>query len=212
MQAFRTLQSVVAPVDRANVDTDALIPKQFMKSIQRTGFGDNLFDEWRYLDRGHPGQDVGTRPRNPDFVLNQPRYEAARILLARENFGCGSSREHAVLALADFGIRVILAPSFADIFFGNCFKNGLLPVALPAATIDRLFREVASTPGLSLSVDLPSQTLVPSLGEPIHFDVDPSRKQRLLEGLDDIGLTLQRADRIRAFEVRHRAASPWFFQ
>ena len=212
MQAFRTLQSVVAPLDRANVDTDALIPKQFMKSIQRTGFGDNLFDEWRYLDRGYPGQDVSARLRNPDFVLNQPQYESSRILLARENFGCGSSREHAVWALADFGIRVILAPSFADIFFGNCFKNGLLPVELPALTIDRLFREVDSTPGLSLSVDLFSQTLVPSLGEPIRFDVDPSRKQRLLEGLDDIGLTLQRADRIRAFEIRHRAAAPWFFQ
>lgn len=212
MQAFRTLQSVVAPLDRANVDTDALIPKQFMKSIQRTGFGDNLFDEWRYLDRGYPGQDVSDRRRNPDFVLNQPQYESSRILLARENFGCGSSREHAVWALADFGIRVILAPSFADIFFGNCFKNGLLPVELPALTIDRLFREVDSTPGLSLSVDLFSQTLVPSLGEPIRFDVDPSRKQRLLEGLDDIGLTLQRADSIRAFEIRHRAAAPWFFQ
>lgn len=212
MQAFRTLQSVVAPVDRANVDTDALIPKQFMKSIQRTGFGDNLFDEWRYLDRGYPGQAISARPRNPDFPLNQPRYQGARILLARENFGCGSSREHAVWALADFGIRVILAPSFADIFFGNCFKNGLLPVVLPAVTIERLFREVASTPGLSLSVDLPAQTLVPSLGEPIHFDVDPSRKHRLLEGLDDIALTLQRADRIRAFEARHRAASPWLFQ
>lgn len=212
MQAFRTLQSVVAPVDRANVDTDALIPKQFMKSIQRTGFGDNLFDEWRYLDRGYPGQDIANRPRNPDFALNQTRYEGARILLARENFGCGSSREHAVWALADFGIRAILAPSFADIFFGNCFKNGLLPVVLPAATIERLFQEVASTPGLSMSVDLPSQTLVPSLGEPIRFEVDPSRKHRLLEGLDDIGLTLQRADRIRAFEARHRAASPWLFQ
>jgi 3-isopropylmalate/(R)-2-methylmalate dehydratase small subunit len=212
MQAFKTLQSLVVPIDRANVDTDALIPKQFMKSIRRTGFGDNLFDEWRYLDRGEPGQDVSQRPRNPGFALNQPRYQGAQVLLARENFGCGSSREHAVWALHDFGIRVLLAPRFADIFFGNCFKNGLLPIVLPAATIDRLFDQVAATPGFGLAVDLPSQVIVPAIGEPIPFDIDPARKHRLLEGLDDIGLTLQRADRIRAFEARHRAASPWLFK
>jgi 3-isopropylmalate/(R)-2-methylmalate dehydratase small subunit len=211
MQAFRSLQSLVVPVDRAHVDTDALIPKQFMKSIARTGFGDNLFDEWRYLDRGEPGQDARQRPRNPDFALNQPRFEGAQVLLARENFGCGSSREHAVWALHDFGIRVLLAPSFADIFFGNCFKNGLLPIVLPAATIDRLFEAVETIAGFSVHVDLPAQSIIPCLGEPIAFSVDPARKHRLLEGLDDIGLTLQQANRIRAFESRHRAASPWLF-
>ncbi len=211
MEAFKTLQSLVVPVDRANVDTDAIIPKQFMKSVRRTGFGDNLFDEWRYLDRGQPGQDAGNRPRNPDFPLNQPRYAGARILLARENFGCGSSREHAVWALRDFGIRALLAPSFADIFFGNCFKNGLLPIVLPPATVDRLFAQVQSRPGFTLAIDLAAQTLRAE-GEPaIHFDIDPARKHRLLHGLDDIALTLQRADRIRAFEARRRASEPWLF-
>ncbi|WP_332824334.1 3-isopropylmalate dehydratase small subunit [Ramlibacter sp.] len=211
MEAFTTLQSLVVPIDRANVDTDAIIPKQFMKSVRRTGFGDNLFDEWRYLDRGQPGQDASLRPRNPDFPLNQPRYAGARILLARENFGCGSSREHAVWALRDFGIRALVAPGFADIFFGNCFKNGLLPIVLPPATVDRLFAQVQAHPGFALAIDLAVQTLRAE-GEPaIPFDIDPARKQRLLHGLDDIALTLQRADRIRAFEARRRASEPWLF-
>ena len=213
MEAFTTLESLVVPIDRPNVDTDALIPKQFMKSIRRTGFGDNLFDEWRYLDRGEPGQDVAQRPRNPDFALNQPRYAGARILLARENFGCGSSREHAVWALRDHGIRALLAPSFADIFFNNCFKNGLLPIVLPAATIERLFADVAALPGYGLAIDLHAQTVQPPAGAAIAiaFTVDADRKNRLLHGLDDIALTLQRADRIRAFEGRHRASAPWLF-
>jgi len=211
MRPFNTLQSLVVPVDRANVDTDALIPKQFMKSISRTGFGDNLFDEWRYLDRGEPGQDVSQRPRNPAFSLNQARYAGAQILLARENFGCGSSREHAVWALNDYGIRVLLAPSFADIFFNNCFKNGLLPIVLPNALIEQLFNEVAYNPAYSLTVDLSSQTIRSSTGMSTSFDVDASRKHRLLEGLDDIGLTLQKTERIRAFEQRHLLASPWLF-
>ena len=211
MEAFRTLQSVVVPIDRANVDTDAIIPKQFMKSIRRTGFGDNLFDEWRYLDRGQPGQDASRRPRNPDFALNQPRHAGARILLARENFGCGSSREHAVWALRDFGIRALLAPSFADIFHGNCFKNGLLPIVLPPATVERLFAQVQARPGYALAIDLAAQTLA-AQGEPaMPFAIDPDRKHRLLHGLDDIALTLQRADRIRAFEARRRASEPWLF-
>ncbi len=211
LQPFESLHSPVVPLDRANVDTDAIIPKQFMKSIRRTGFGDNLFDEWRYLDRGQPGQDVSGRPRNPDFPLNQPRYAGAQILLARENFGCGSSREHAVWALRDFGIRALIAPSFADIFFGNCFKNGLLPIVLPAATVDRLFAGVAAEPGYALTIELPEQLITPSTGPSIPFTVDPARKHRLLHGLDDIALTLQRADRIRAFEARRRAAEPWLF-
>jgi 3-isopropylmalate/(R)-2-methylmalate dehydratase small subunit len=211
MRHFNTLQSLVVPVDRANVDTDALIPKQFMKSISRTGFGDNLFDEWRYLDRGEPGQDVSQRPRNPAFSLNQARYEGAQILLARENFGCGSSREHAVWALNDFGIRVLLAPSFADIFFNNCFKNGLLPIVLPNALIEQLFNEVEYNPGYTLTVDLSSQAIRSSTGMSISFDIDASRKHRLLEGLDDIGITLQNADRIRAYETRQRVTSPWLF-
>lgn len=211
MEAFQSLHSLVVPVDRANVDTDALIPKQFLKSIGRTGFGVNLFDEWRYLDRGEPGQDISLRPRNPDFPMNQERYAGAQILLARENFGCGSSREHAVWALHDHGIRVILAPSFADIFFGNCFKNGLLPIKLPAAVIDGLFKAVAAAPGYAMTVDLASQTITPPAGGPLSFEIDPARKQRLLAGLDDIGLTLQKADRIRAFEARRRASEPWLF-
>ncbi len=212
MTPFESIQSRVVPIDRPNVDTDALIPKQFMKSIRRTGFGDNLFDEWRYLDRGEPGQDCGARPRNPDFPLNQPRYAGAQILLARENFGCGSSREHAVWALADHGIRVLLSPRFADIFHGNCFKNGLLPITLPAAVIDCLFEDVAAIDGYAMAVDLPAQRLLPAVGAPIAFDIDPTRKQRLLAGLDDIGLTLQKADRIQAFEARRRVAEPWLFQ
>ena len=211
MRPFTLLQSLVVPVDRANVDTDALIPKQFMKSIQRTGFGENLFDEWRYLDRGEPGQDVSQRPRNPAFALNQARYDGAQILLARENFGCGSSREHAVWALNDHGIRVLLAPRFADIFFNNCFKNGLLPIGLPHALIDQLFNEVEYNPGYTMTVDLTSQQITTSTGMAIAFEVDASRKHRLLNGLDDIGLTLQKADRIHAYENRQRALSPWLF-
>jgi 3-isopropylmalate/(R)-2-methylmalate dehydratase small subunit len=211
MQAFTELTALVVPLDRANVDTDAIIPKQFMKSIRRTGFGDNLFDEWRYLDRGEPGQDVSKRPRNPDFALNQPRYAGAQILLARENFGCGSSREHAPWALRDFGIRALIAPSFADIFYGNCFKNGMLPIVLEPEVVERLFMLVKATPGLTLRVDLAAQTLTTKGGVPIAFGIDPARKQRLLEGLDDIDLTLQRAERIRAYEAQRRVAEPWLF-
>ena len=211
MEAFTTLQSRVVPLDRANVDTDAIIPKQFMKSILRTGFGDNLFDAWRYLDRGEPGQDVAARQPNPDFALNQPRYAGARMLLTRENFGCGSSREHAVWALRDFGIRAIVAPSFADIFYGNCFKNGILPIVLAAAVVDQLFEQAMAAPGLQAAIDLQSQTLTPAGAAPINFEVDPARKHRLLNGLDDIALTLQRADRIRAFESQRRTTEPWLF-
>lgn len=211
MEPFNTLASLVVPLDRANVDTDALIPKQFMKSVRRTGFGDNLFDEWRYMDHGEPGHDVSQRPRNPDFPLNQPRYAGARVLLARENFGCGSSREHAVWALRDFGIRALLAPSFADIFFANCFKNGVLPIVLPGDAVDRLFVDVQARPGYALTIDLPGQAIVTPEGEVLGFQVDPERKHRLLHGLDDIALTLQRADRIRAYEARRRTAEPWLF-
>ena len=211
MKPFNRLQSLVVPIDRANVDTDALIPKQFMKSIRRTGFGDNLFDEWRYLDRGEPGQDVSQRPRNMAFALNQARYAGAQILLARENFGCGSSREHAVWALNDFGIRVLLAPSFADIFFNNCFKNGMLPIVLSTELIAQLFNEVEYNPGYTLTVDLSSQTIQSSTGMSMSFEVDASRKHRLLEGLDDIGITLQKAERIRAYEARQRQNTPWLF-
>jgi len=211
MRPFIQLQSLVVPVDRANVDTDALIPKQFMKSISRTGFGDNLFDEWRYMDRGEPGQDVSKRPRNPAFSLNQARYAGAQILLARENFGCGSSREHAVWALSDYGIRVLLAPRFADIFFNNCFKNGLLPITLSSELIEQLFNEVEYNPGYTLTVDLPSQTIRSSTGMSMSFEIDATRKHRLLEGLDDIGITLKNAERIRAYEARQRIATPWLF-
>ncbi len=209
MRHFNTLQSLVVPVDRANVDTDALIPKQFMKSISRTGFGDNLLDEWRYLDRGEPGQDVSQRPRNPAFSLNQARYEGAQILLARENFGCGSSREHAVWALNDFGIRVLLAPSFADIFFNNCFKNGLLPIVLPETTVAQLFDEVAAFPGYQLTIDLERQVIVRPQGEEIPFEVQAFRKYCLLNGFDDIGLTLRQSDKIKAFEAQRLATKPW---
>ncbi len=211
MTPFTRLQALVAPLDRANVDTDAIIPKQFMKSIRRTGFGDNLFDEWRYLDRGEPGQDVSKRPLNPDFALNQPRYAGAQILLARENFGCGSSREHAPWALRDYGIRVLIAPSFADIFHGNCFKNGMLPIRLDAAVVVRLFQRVRAEPGFALDIDLADQVITLPDGERIAFEVDAARKHRLLNGLDDIGLTLQRAERIRAYETRRAAAEPWLF-
>ncbi|SMF96103.1 3-isopropylmalate/(R)-2-methylmalate dehydratase small subunit [Methylomagnum ishizawai] len=209
MKAFHRISSRVVPLDRANIDTDAIIPKQFLKSIRRTGFGPFLFDEWRYLDRGEPEMDCTHRPLNPDFVLNQPCYYGAQILLTRENFGCGSSREHAPWALDNYGFRVIIAPSFADIFYNNCFKNGLLPIVLATAAVDRLFAEL--TPGDNLTVDLESQTITDKYGEKFHFEIDPSRKHRLLKGLDDIGLTLQRADLIRAYEAQRRAEAPWLF-
>jgi 3-isopropylmalate/(R)-2-methylmalate dehydratase small subunit len=211
MQAFTVHQGLVAPMDRANVDTDAIIPKQFLKSIARSGFGPNLFDEWRYLDHGEPGMDLATRVPNPDFVLNQPRYQGAGILLARENFGCGSSREHAPWALMDFGIRAIIAPSYADIFFNNSFKNGLLPVILPAAVVDRLFADTLATPGYRLTVDLPNQQVIAPSGESFGFTVDEFRRHCLTEGLDEIGLTLRHADAIRAFEQRRCAEQPWLF-
>ena len=209
MEKFQTLNGLVAPLDRANVDTDAIIPKQFLKSIKRSGFGPNLFDEWRYLDHGEPGMDNSGRPLNPDFVLNQARYKGAQILLARENFGCGSSREHAPWALLDYGFRVIIAPSFADIFFNNCFKNGILPIVLPADAVDELFRAVTVQEGYRLTVDLPAQTVTTPGGEVFHFEVEAYRKHRLLNGLDDIGLTLQHVDEIRAYENRRRREAPW---
>ncbi len=209
MQAFTVHQGIVAPMDRDNVDTDAIIPKQFLKSILRTGFGPNLFDEWRYLDKGEPGQDPASRKPNPDFVLNQPRYQGASILLARRNFGCGSSREHAPWALQQYGFRALIAPSFADIFFNNCFKNGLLPVVLPESQVARLFDEVAAFPGYQLTIDLPRQLVVEPGGNELRFEIEPFRKQCLLEGWDDIGLTLRHADAIRAFEAERLARMPW---
>ncbi|GAB6068053.1 3-isopropylmalate dehydratase small subunit [Methylothermus subterraneus] len=209
MQAFKRLTSQVIPLDRANVDTDAIIPKQFLKSIRRTGFGPFLFDEWRYLDRGEPDMDCAKRPKNPEFVLNRPEYQGGQILLTRENFGCGSSREHAAWALYDYGIRVIIAPSFADIFYNNCFKNGLLPIVLEAAEVDRLFQEVG--PGYVLRVDLEAQTVTKPDGSVLHFAIDPARKRRLLEGLDDIALTLQHAEEICAFEERRKNLAPWLY-
>jgi 3-isopropylmalate/(R)-2-methylmalate dehydratase small subunit len=210
MQPFTVHDGLVAPLDRANVDTDAIIPKQFLKSIKRSGFGPNLFDAWRYLDRGEPGMDAATRRPNPDFVLNQPRYRGASILLARTNFGCGSSREHAPWALEDYGFRALIAPSYADIFFNNCFKNGLLPIVLPESAVDRLFHETAAFPGFRLVVDLERQTVGTRDGALSYaFDVEPFRKHCLLHGLDDIGLTLQHADAIRAFEARRLADQPW---
>ncbi len=211
MDPFHKLEGLVAPLDRANVDTDAIIPKQFLKSIKRSGFGPNAFDEWRYLDHGEPGMDNSGRPLNPDFVLNQARYQGAQILLARENFGCGSSREHAPWALLDFGFRAIIAPSFADIFFNNCFKNGILPIVLDAADVDRLFSEVAAREGYRLTIDLEKQTIDTPAGHELSFDVDSFRKFCLLNGLDDIGLTLQHADQIRAYEERRKAEAPWLF-
>lgn len=212
MTPFTTFTGIVAPLDRANVDTDAIIPKQFLKSIKRTGFGPNLFDEWRYLDAGEPGMDSRQRRVNPDFVLNQPRYKGAGILLVRENFGCGSSREHAPWALSDFGIRALVGPSFADIFFNNCFKNGLLPIVLAAAAVDELFTEVNATAGYALFVDLQAQEIRKPNGTVLRFNVDPAYKTRLLHGLDDIGMTLQHADAIRAYEERRRTQAPWLFQ
>ncbi|MFZ2999276.1 MAG: 3-isopropylmalate dehydratase small subunit [Undibacterium umbellatum] len=210
MEKFTLLDGLVAPMDRANVDTDAIIPKQFLKSIKRSGFGPNLFDEWRYLDHGEPGMDNSKRPVNPDFVLNQSRYQGASILLARKNFGCGSSREHAPWALEQFGFRAIIAPSFADIFFNNCYKNGVLPIVLGDAQVDVLFNEVKAFPGYRLIVDLEQQVVRTTNGSASYaFDVDAFRKYCMLNGLDDIGLTLRQADKIRAFEERHIAAQPW---
>ena len=209
MRAFTLHTGLVAPMDRENVDTDAIIPKQFLKSIQRTGFGPNLFDEWRYLDPGEPGQDPASRKPNPDFVLNQPRYAGASVLIARRNFGCGSSREHAPWALDQYGFRAILAPSYADIFFTNCFKSGLLPIALPETEIARLFDEVAAFSGYRLTIDLPRQVVVKPDGSEIAFDVQPFRKYCLVNGFDDIGLTLRHADKIRAYEAERLAKMPW---
>lgn len=212
MRGFTVEDGLVAPLDRANADTDFIIPKQFLKSIRRTGFGVNLFDAHRYLDRGEPGMDHGARPLNPDFVLNRPRYRGATILLARDNFGCGSSREHAVWALADYGFRAVLAPSFADIFRSNCFKNGLLPVELERAAVDALFEEVAGAPGYRLTIDLPGGTVTRPDGGVLPFGVDPFRKRCLIEGLDDIDITLADADAIREFEEGRRRAAPWCFE
>lgn len=209
MQAFTTHKGLAAPLDRANVDTDLIIPKQFLKSIKRTGFGPNLFDELRYLDHGEPGMDNSKRPLNPDFVLNQPRYQGASILLARENFGCGSSREHAPWALLQYGFRAIIAPSFADIFFNNSFKNGLLPIILPEDQVARLFDEVGATPGYQLEINLERQVVIKPDGSELAFDIDPFRKHCLLNGLDDIGITLEKAEKIREFEARHLARFPW---
>ncbi len=212
MRKFDLLDGLVAPLDRANVDTDAIIPKQFLKSVKRSGFGPNLFDEWRYLDHGEPGQDCATRPLNTDFVLNQSRYHGASILLTRDNFGCGSSREHAPWALEDYGIRALVGTGFADIFYNNCFKNGVLPIRLPAAEVDELFAQVQAHPGYRLRVDLAAQTVTRPDGKVLNFDVDPFRKYCLVNGFDDIGLTLRHADKIRDFEARRRIDQPWLFR
>jgi 3-isopropylmalate/(R)-2-methylmalate dehydratase small subunit len=211
MDKFTVLKGVVAPMDRANVDTDMIIPKQFLKSIKRSGFGPNLFDALRYLDHGEPDQDNSARPKNPDFVLNQPRYAGASILLARQNFGCGSSREHAPWALLDYGFRCVIAPSFADIFFNNCFKNGILPIVLDEAVVDQLFREAAAAEGYELTINLPGQQVVTPAGQAIAFEVDSFRKHCLMNGLDDIGLTLEDAEAIRAFEAGWQQKAPWLF-
>ena len=211
MKAFTKITAIVAPLDRSNVDTDAIIPKQFLKSIKRSGFGPNAFDEWRYLDHGEPGMDNSKRPLNPDFSLNQPRYQGAQILLTRKNFGCGSSREHAPWALDDYGFRAVIAPSFADIFFNNCYKNGLLPIVLTEEQVDQLFKEVGVNEGYQLSIDLAEQTLTTPSGETFKFDITEHRKHCLLNGLDEIGLTLQHADEIRDFEEKRRRSQPWLF-
>ena len=212
MQPFKQLNGLVAPLDRANVDTDAIIPKQFLKSIKRAGFGPNAFDEWRYLDHGEPGMDNTKRKINPDFVLNQTRYQGASILLTRENFGCGSSREHAPWALEDYGFKVVIAPSYADIFYNNCFKNGMLPIVLEATIIDRLFAQVNSIQGYKLNVDLVAQTISATDGDTYAFEVDAFHKHCLINGLDDIGLTMQQQDKIKLFEEKHQLAQPWLFQ
>ncbi|MFO7766410.1 MAG: 3-isopropylmalate dehydratase small subunit [Pelovirga sp.] len=212
MNPFQTFTGMVAPLDRSNVDTDAIIPKQFLKSIKRTGFGPFLFDEWRYLDHGEPAMDCSKRAVNPDFILNKPRYAGARILLTRANFGCGSSREHAPWALLDYGFKVIIAPSFADIFYNNCFKNGILPIVLPSEKVDLLFHEVETTPGYQLTINLEQQTITTPEATSYRFDIDPFRKHCLLEGLDDIALTLEKVSAINAFEEQHRQQSPWLFR
>jgi 3-isopropylmalate/(R)-2-methylmalate dehydratase small subunit len=211
VKPFTKLLGLVAPLDRANVDTDAIIPKQFLKSIKRTGFGPNAFDEWRYLDHGEPGMDNSKRPLNSDFVLNQPRYQGAQVLLARENFGCGSSREHAPWALEDYGFRAIIAPSYADIFYNNCFKNGLLPIVLDAAIVDQLFQEAEATQDYKLTIDLDTQSVTTPSGQSFGFHVDEFRKYCLLNGLDDIGLTLRNVDKIKAYEARRKVEAPWLF-
>ncbi|BFM20394.1 3-isopropylmalate dehydratase small subunit [Gilvimarinus japonicus] len=211
MKSFTTITGVVAPMDRANVDTDMIIPKQFLKSIKRTGFGKNLFDELRYLDEGQPDQECTGRPLNPEFALNQARYQGASVLLTRKNFGCGSSREHAPWALDDYGFRCVIAPSFADIFYNNCFKNGLLPLVLSEAVVDRLFDELYACEGYELTIDLPAQQVVTPGGEAFSFEVDEFRKHCLLQGLDDIGLTLEQADSIKTYEAERRANAPWLF-
>lgn len=212
MKKYTTEQGIVAPLDRSNVDTDLIIPKQFLKSIKRTGFGVNLFDELRYMDEGYLGQDNDKRPKNPDFVLNQPRYQGASILLARENFGCGSSREHAPWALNEYGFRTVIAPSFADIFYNNCFKNGMLPVILSEKDVDELFKECFANIGYQLTVDLENQKVISPSGKEYPFEVDAFRKHCLLNGLDDIGLTLRNADEIKAFEEKAKAERPWVFK
>ena len=211
MKAFTHLTGLAAPIDRANIDTDAIIPKQFLKSIKRSGFGPYLFDEWRYTNHGEPGMDCANRPLNQEFVLNQPRYKGAQIMLARENFGCGSSREHAPWAIEDFGFKVIIAPSYADIFFNNCYKNGMLPIVASHARVDKLFDECEASLDYSLNVDLPSQTVTLPSGETFDFEINATSKHNLLNGLDEIGLTMMHADAIKKFEVKHQATQPWLF-
>ena len=211
MKAFTQLTGLACPIDRANIDTDAIIPKQFLKSIKRSGFGPYLFDEWRYTNHGEPGMDCSTRPLNTDFILNQPRYKGAQIMLARENFGCGSSREHAPWAIEDYGFRVIIAPSYADIFFGNCYKNGMLPIVASHDMVDKLFKECEANVGYSLNVDLPTQTVTLPSGETFGFEINATSKHNLLNGLDEIGLTLMHSDDIKKFEVKHQATQPWLF-
>ena len=212
MQPFRIVTGLVAPLDRANVDTDAIIPKQFLKSIKRTGFGENLFDAWRYLDVGEPGMDPRTRKPNPDFVLNFPRYQGASILIARKNFGCGSSREHAPWALQQYGFKAIIAPSYADIFYNNCFKNGLLPIVLLDFQLDHLFTEVAAHPGFKLTIDLPAQTVTAPNEKPMRFEINETQKTNLVNGWDEIGLTLRHSDEIKAYEEKRKKTEPWIFQ
>ena len=211
MKPFKKLKGLVVPLDRSNVDTDAIIPKQFLKSIKRTGYGPHLFDRLRYEDVGEPGMDCSNRPKRSDFILNQERYQGAEIMLARENFGCGSSREHAQWALGDFGVSCLIAPSFADIFYNNCFKNGILPITLNAEHVDLLFDETNANVGYKLTVDLPAQTVMTPSGTVFSFEIDEFRKHCLVNGLDDIGLTLQQADLIKAFELKHKESTPWFF-
>jgi len=212
MQAFTQFTGLVVPLDKSNVDTDAIIPKQFLKSIKRTGFGPNLFDEWRYLDHGEPGVDHSQRPLNPDFILNQTRYSGATILLARDNFGCGSSREHAPWALQDYGFRTIIAPSFADIFYNNCFKNGILPIILSKSIVDQLFQEILAVEGCQLSIDLLTQQITTPAQLTIEFALDSFRKECLIKGLDDIDLTLQQVDAIKQYEVKRKQEAPWLFR